>query len=683
MSKTRTVSRSSQSKEVALWTGLFLVAAGVYLNTLFYEFVWDDIYLILEDHTVKSLRYLATIFTSDFFGHQEDDLVYGYFRPLISLSYFIDYAIWRTNALGYHLTNILFHGLSTLLVAAALMQLKISRVPAFVAALLFAVHPMHTESVAWISGRTDLIAFAFALVSFVTYRRIGGAKRKAALKIASVVSFAFAILAKEMAVVVVLWMGIADVVLDRRDRRSTALSLFPYLGVAVLYLVWRFGIVDVAVPAQRSDVSWFQILASAPWTILRYLSWLFVPVSQSAYVRNPHITGLGDVRLYVGIAIVAGLAYLFYRIRVAQRIAFALSVMLVASFLPVLNLIAVSAPADMGNTMAERFLYFPSFPFVALTVMAGALFLERFEKVPKIRIVAWTAVVLVTATLAGAAILRNRVWKNNEVFYKATLESSSAALMLCNLANHYIYLGKWDEAKQALEKAKKGFADDYHYLSSMASWYVAQRRYEEAIRLQKKVAKKVERGRAVAYNNLAFLYRVTGDYKRAEHLLREVIYNGKGFADVYFNLGEVYRKTGRLKEAIENYREALERRPDNLQMATALAGALMQGGKLDHAVSVFENQLEMHRDNPGLLNNLGVVYNKMERPKQARKMFERSLKQDPSYAKARLNLAGALMALKREEAAITELRKIIRTHPKSPEATKAEQILREIEAPAR
>jgi Tfp pilus assembly protein PilF len=474
-----------------------------------------------------------------------------------------------------------------------------------------------------------------------------------------------------MAVVLIPWIAIADLAVKRRGLRRTAWSLVPYVGVVLAYAVWRFYIVDVDMPHHRSEIGVIRTVASAPWTIARYLAWLVLPLSQSAYVKNPFISGLADVRLYAGLAVVSAAAYLLYRIRRTLPTGVTFGAMLAVSFLPILNFVAVSAPTDMGDTMAERFLYFPSFAFCALAALALDALWRRWKDRPSRRIALSAALSLVVLALSVATIRRNRIWKNNEVFYRTTLETSPSALMWCNLANHYIHTGQWQAAKESLEKVRTYFSDDYHYLSSMALWYVAQRQYSPAVRLQKKAAAKVTRGRAVAYNNLAFLYRVTGDLDRAQALLDEIIYNGRGYADVYLNLAEVHRAKGELETALRYYREALARRPDNLSMATSLAGALLQAGRLDDAAAVFEDQLEMYPDNPGLLNNLGIVFQERNRPDRAEALFKGALERDPMYAKARLNLADLLLASGREGEAREHLERLVRDQGNTPEGKAA------------
>ncbi len=663
-----------------LWWLLPALLAGiVYANTLGHGFVWDDFYLITEDHTVKSFKYLDVIFTSDFFGHQENELAYGYYRPLVSLSYLLDYTVWQKNPLGYHLTNILLHIVATLLVVAVAVELRLSRKVALLIALLFAAHPMHTENVSWVSGRTDVLAFVFAAAALWAHLRSLRDGRTVLYRILAAASFFAALLSKEMAVVAPLWMGVAAISFRGRKPLHTLWTLAPYALVFALYLVLRFVIADVPGPYQRPEISMLARLAGAPFTAARYLAWLILPIEQSAYVKNPFITGPGDVRLYIGVFAIAALCAAVYRFRKQAPAAAAFFAMTLLSMGPIMGIVSASGPVDMGAVMAERFLYFPSFPFIAFAVTAVPFLAARLvgaKRGPRAA-TALAAICLVAFSFKTA--VRNRDWQNNEVFYRRTLETVPSALIYCNLANHYIYTGQWDKAEKALLDAKRFTSNEAFYLASKTLLHVAKREYKEAIVYQKEVAANAKRGRAPAYNNLAFLYRSIGEYKKAEALLQEILDNDAGYADVYYNLAEVYRAVGRFDAAKAAFREALKRRPDNLRMAAAYAAMLVDRGELSTAVSVYETQLEMYRDDPGLLNNLGIVYKKMHRLDEAQAAFERAVASDPRYLKARLNLGGVLFASGKRTEAVAVLSRLVKEHPDSKEARAAAELLSSLE----
>ena len=151
---------------LALAPALALLA---YWNSLGGEFVWDDRTLILDGNLGGAWGRLDELFTSNFFYRAEFEPTYGYYRPVTTLSYVLDYWIWGLQPFGYHLTNVLLHASCSVWVGLILMRLEFDSGPAILAALLFAVHPIHTESVAWISGRTDLLAFFFCSFATLTH----------------------------------------------------------------------------------------------------------------------------------------------------------------------------------------------------------------------------------------------------------------------------------------------------------------------------------------------------------------------------------------------------------------------------------------------------------------------------------------------------------------------------------
>ncbi len=176
-----------------------VVSFVTYSNTLTGEFIWDDRELILDNYYVKNWENLPTIFSSDFFFTSSKEGKIGYYRPLITLTYMINYSLFKINPLGYHLTNIIFHLLNGVLVyLLAVHLLKSMRVP-LLAALLFAIHPVHTESVSWIAGRTDVIACFFFLISLYCYVKFME-KRGLLLYLISLLSFTLSLFSKEMAV---------------------------------------------------------------------------------------------------------------------------------------------------------------------------------------------------------------------------------------------------------------------------------------------------------------------------------------------------------------------------------------------------------------------------------------------------------------------------------------------------
>jgi tetratricopeptide (TPR) repeat protein len=624
--------------------GVFALALAVYLNALCGEFVWDDRPLILGDYMVKSFDHLYHLFSNDFFFRDENDMAYGYYRPVTTLTYVIDYALHADRPLGFHLTNALLHGFCSLLVVLLLRRLGFAPLTAVVSGALFAVHPIHTESVAWIAGRTDLMAFALASLAFLVHlvgldeRR--SPPRRRLLAIAAGVCFALALLAKEMAVVLIPWLALYHLILRRDAWSRTLRALVPTVAVAVAYGVWRFAVIDVPTPGQPEDHGTGAALLSVAPTVARYLLWLVAPVDQTAYVQNPYVTSPLDWRFLAGVAVLVAFGALAWkRARSSPTVLFAVTAAAV-SFVPIVNLVRVAAPDDMGAVMAERFAYFPSLWLLALVALGMAALLRWVGNRRPARVAIAILVVVVLALLSTATVLRNRVWRDERVLFEDALERApDAPLLWGNLANHHLRAGDLSAAEAALAKLESLAPDSYFALSSRALSHVMAGRLEQAVDLQERVVLSSRRRNQVAINNLAYLYRVTGRTERARDLLEDLIAAGKGYSDVRFNMAEIERGDGDFAAARRDYRLALRDQPDNRRIGTALAQMELRLGRHDEAERVFQELLRFHPDNAGLLNNLALVYRQQGEPERAIEVLERALKQDPGYDKARQQLA--------------------------------------------
>jgi len=637
-----------------------LLAFFVFLNALGGDFVWDDRPLILGDYMVKSFDHLDHLFTNDFFFRDENDMAYGYYRPLTTLTYVLDYALHADQPLGYHVTNGLLHALCSALVVLLLLRLDLDWRAAVLGGALFAVHPIHTENVAWIAGRTDLVAFALAAICVLLHLesldRSHGVTARRIRIIGSAVAFALALLAKEMAVVVIAWLALVHLVL-RKERLGRALrAVVPCTAVVVLYGVWRFAVLGVPAPGQGESHGLGSALMSLGPTWVRYLGWLVFPVDQSAYVHNPYVTSITDIRFLPSLVVLIGAGTLLWKLARSRPVVLFVVLAAIASFAPISNLVRVAGPDDMGAIMAERFLYFPSFWLLTL-VAVGAVELVRLAGERRwARALIATSVAVVLVALATATVSRNRVWASEPALFKDALESApDAALLWGNLANYYLRSGDLPAAEAALEKLEELDSESYFARSSRALWHVIQGRHDDAVDLQERIVRSSRRKNPVATNNLAYLYRVTGETDQARALL-----------DVRFNLAEIQRLDGDFAGARDNYRMALRDQPDNRQIGTALAQMELRRGRFDQAEEVFQALLVYHPDNAGLLNNLAVVYRRQGKLERAISTLERALEREPGYTRARMNYADLLVDTGRNDEAREQFARIVKDAPESP-----------------
>ncbi len=638
-----------------------VLAFAAFANSLAGDFVWDDRILIVEGRLAQAWGRLGEVFGRDFFYRAELDEVYGYYRPLTTLSYLWDYRWWRLEPFGYHLTNVLLHAVATAGSGWILLRLGVARCAAGVAAALFAVHPIHSESVAWIAGRTDVLAFCCCLLALgLELHRRGPAWQspapvaaRPAYLVAALAAYLGGLLAKETAVLLPLWLFAVDALAYRRRLFACLAAVAPYGVVTLAYAIVRFAILDIAGPGRPAEHTLGNVALSAAPTVVRYVGMLLLPWQQSAYLMHPYVKSLAEPRLWLSLSALAGLAWAG---RVALRregwaspLGLAVA-WLTLSFLPLLNLVRPAGPPDMGAMLAERFLYFPSLPFAWLVGLAAEAGWRRRRGLA----FGLVAMLVVGGLLATAR--RNRVWRDEATFLRATLEQEPRSVLLwARLAQHHLSRQELDAAAEAIEKARVVDASGRALLSAEALLYHLRGEPERALPLQERFVRQAGRGSAAARNNLAYLYRSNGRSDEARRILEGLIAEGSGYGDVYANLAAIDRAEGQWAAARRNYRLALADRPDDLKIAGALVSLEVEAGDFDAAVAVYENVLRFHPGDMRIENNLAMLHAKAGRDATAAAQLAQLVARHPDYGSARVNYAQILYKLGRSDAARRQL----------------------------
>src|SRR3989337_99951 len=234
---------------------------AIYINSLGGDFIWDDIEQIVENPAIKDIGNIPSFFTSDLWRLISNPTIGSYYyRPFFLLSLAGDYSRWELNPFGYHITNLALHALASFLIYQIGRRLFLNSTPAFLGSMFFAVHPVHVESVAWISGRTDPMAALFFLLSFYFYILFRDGKGLTML-IFSLISYFFSLLSKEIGITLPLLLLVYElsfkpqsVIQDKvshppltkggwgdfRDNKIRILQIAGiYLVISVVYLYIR------------------------------------------------------------------------------------------------------------------------------------------------------------------------------------------------------------------------------------------------------------------------------------------------------------------------------------------------------------------------------------------------------------------------------------------------------------
>jgi len=621
---------------------------------------------------VQSFARLSELVTHDYVFVAETDLSYGYFRPLASLSLAVDYALWGSNPFGYHLTNVLLHSACSLLVCLLALGLGASRPVSWIAGLLFAVHPIHTESVAWIAGRTDVLCFLFAgssLGLFLARERARGSGARRLWLTASLVCFALALLAKEMAAVVPLWIFAIATWRSAggrlRERLSHGLrAALPWLAVVGIYALLRFVVLDVAPPDAPLEHSLARAVASAPWTMLRYLGWLVLPGELSAYVQNPYVNRLADPRLLGSLVALGLLTALIARLSRARAELGLLAAMLVLSFAPILNFVRIAGPPDMGALMAERFAYLPSFVFLLLLVTIGEMALARLRRSARRKALAAAGLLVVTPIYAWTTVERNRDWRDEVTFFeRESAQTPGAPLLWTNLAQAEMRAGRPAEAERAIRHAERLTPQAPWVLAVRAQWLTLAGRYAEALPLQERVVRLERKGNALAANNLAFLLRSNGRTAEALAMVSELSERLPSYPDPWLNIAEIERAEGDREAAVAAYLRYLALRPRDLRAVETLSGLYTAERRFDEAEALFAATLRGDALDARIWNHIATLRLSQGDPRGSLAAVEKSLAIDPLAARARFNRAKLWTISGRSSEARAEYEALVREAP--------------------
>ncbi|MBI5748717.1 MAG: hypothetical protein HZA00_06275, partial [Nitrospinae bacterium] len=434
---------------------ILIISIAIYSNTLFNGFVYDDEFTVVNNTLIKNFSNISKLFTKEYFTTSAEMS----YRPVVTFTYFLDYAIYGIKPWGYHLTNLILHAINGVILYIFL-TLFITRPsslvprlsPPLLISLLFITHPVLTEAVNAISFREDLLCFLFfmsALILYIVHRSLLIAhcsKFKAfCFQLLSLSFYLLALLSKEMAItfplIIFLYEWIyggkeqspltSSLLSGERDRvrgkelGSILLNLYNigYILITLFYLYLRFFLFHNPVEENIEAWSLYERIITLPYLLLKYLLLLITPVSLCAnYVITP-VQSLISLKFIIPIIVIIIIllmvASLFFNLQSSifnRQSVFGILFLLI-TLLPVYNLIPIA------NPFAERYLYLPSVGFVII-VGVGIHKIFTIKTSSPIRgegggegwllkrrnLYILTVSALILSIYSFAVIQRNRIW---------------------------------------------------------------------------------------------------------------------------------------------------------------------------------------------------------------------------------------------------------------------------------
>ncbi|MBI4446792.1 MAG: tetratricopeptide repeat protein [Acidobacteria bacterium] len=682
---------------------LFLSGFVVYANTLTHGFVFDDLTMIYQNPQVTRLRWSEILSLE------------GY-RPVRTLTYAFNYAQGGDNPFGYHLLNVMLHGLNVVALFALFRMVTRSALSSFAGAVIFAVHPVQTAAVAYISGRKDLLATFFvvtALLCYAQYRKL----RKPLYLAGSALCFLLGILSKEVAIVfpalLLLWDFFIPVVAPRTKKQPVVQQPFPVLARKNVWLYVIFLLLSIL--SLYWAVFWNQASRmigywGGAWTTHVGTSFkLFVHYLKLAVFPHPLIAdytgdvfkvskGLLDPATLLAILITVG--YLFatvFLISRDRRLTFGLLWFFVA-LLPVLQLI------PFHELAADHFMYLP---LVGIS-LAGGLLLQKAIQEKDRQVLASGLFILVVILSVVMTVRRNRDWKDERTLWEATLKAAPGSYR-ANTNLGVIYQGERESSK-ALRYTLKSLELDPNQAASWSNLGAiyhdlaqeARRggELEEGILLSSQGIKSLEKAIALnpadafAYGNLGSCYKEIGLIRQLQgrpeqalearkkavrhfHQGLRVGSQNELIAGIWFNLGMIFVESGYYDQAIEYLIHFVRVFPNFPEGQYWMGYSYFQIRDYRSAIPYLENACALQPK----LDAWGMLASSYEATGETAKAIEtnlRSLNLFPNSAEIHYNLGVLYHRTGKAALALEHLEKALELSPEGPLLRNIHELLNEV-----
>lgn len=573
------------------------------LNSLWDGFAADDLQQILNNPLIKDLKNVPLTFTNSVWSFASSDIVFSvdlYYRPLFNVLLSINYAIFGTTPWGWHLVNVLIHTSVTLLVFKVLFELTEQRWLSMASACLFAVHPVHAESVAWISGVTDPLMSLLLLPGFYFYLRYRKTGRKEYLAL-TLFAYFLALLCKETSLAFLLILVYCEVFyfgertsLKRRAQQALVLGFLLLLPTAVYFLM-RYGVIGLSLPGAGQRIPLGPALTTIPLALAKYLKLMVVPWGHSFQHLTYFVEGVADIRFLGPMALLIALTLCIALVR-SKLLVFS-AVWFVVWLAPAL---AALQRFDPEYLVQERYLYMPSVGF-CLAVGSGIQWLSTRRPVAAAGDkIGAAALGLIVAVWGIANFVQNRVWNNSvSVLRNCVAVEPYSGRAHSALAQHYFLAGNTREAEAAARKAIEldpQFTGGYMNLSFFNKQYG---KLDQAISYLEQAATAIESspltrtGLATVHLNLGLLYSERKNPQEAEgNLVRSVeLWSRPAGA---YHLGMLYFNQARFEEARRMLEQVAGQVPPGYAPIRASLGAVYERlGDTDRARAEYTRYLEL------------------------------------------------------------------------------------------
>ncbi len=672
-------------------SALIAVAALAHFPLVRGDFIWDDHTYILENNTLRNLDGLRRIWFEMGATPQ--------YYPLVHTTFWMEYHLWKLNPVGYHVDNIALHALNAVALWLVLRRLAVPG--AWLAAAVFAVHPVEVESIGWIAERKNLLSAFFYLMSLSFYIRFGGleesrgelpSRREGKHWLAygaAFVLFLCALWSKTVtctfpvAIMLLIWW--------RRGRISFAdivpLIPFFFLGLLMGLLTARIEREQVGASGKGFDWPWverFLIAGRAAWF---YPGKLASPVTLSFFYSRWRMNSSQVFQFAYPIGGLAVLTTLWLRRGSSGRGPLAAALFYLGTLFPALGFVNVY-PMRFSY-VADHFQYLAGiglFVVLAGFIRKCALFLERAHPLGAGKTWPRALPAGIIVLLGATSFSRGVVYRSEERLWRDTIRKNPTSPMAYyHLGMKVSERGDAKEGFKYLQRALELDPDNTEAHHALSEIYLQMGHHEEYLYHLHEVMRidpvvyshliehwedtlaKFPEG-AEGHRRLAELLTAKGDFEGAAGHYAEVTRINPTDASAQVMQADALVHLGKTDEARSHYETALEIEPDNAAAHNGLGNLLTQIGELDEAETQFVLAMRFAPDSAQIRNNMGIVLRLEGKLEESAVRYREAIKLRAEYPDAHYNLGFVLVQMGRDAEGIAEYEAALRLRPEFPEA---------------
>jgi tetratricopeptide (TPR) repeat protein len=669
-----------------IYLALTAVTLVVFWQVRAFDFVNydDDKYVSKNEHISTGLTWenIIWVFTTAHVGN---------WHPLTGLSHILDCQFFDLRPGLHHLINLLFHIANTLLLFTILRKMTGTIWPSTFVAVLFAIHPLHIESVAWISERKDVLSTFFwflTMAAYFNYTR----KPNAVRYILALVLFAMGLMAKPMLVTLPFVLLLLDYwPLNRMELKNigqifhSVREKIPFFILSVVSSIVTFDVQKSSGAVRQIELLPMMVrINNAVVSYGKYLLKVIWPARLAIFYPHP-ASMLPRWQILTAAVLLLFITVFVIRFAKKYKYVFVGWFWYLGTLVPVIGLIQVGSQA-----MADRYTYIPlTGLFIIIAWGTNDLLISwKYRKVALIPSSIVVVLVLSVCTwrqtnywrnsrtlfehavkvtdknyvaydyLGFTFIEQNKFAESVNLFQRAIQANPGYASAYNNLGFTYSNLGRYAEAVEAYKQALKINPDLTDACVNLGITCSELGRYENAIEAYHR-AIKINPRYSKTYNSLGIAYDNLGRNQDAIEAYKKAISIEPNFAEAYNNLGRIYGKLGRVQEEIEAYKQAIKINPGFSKMHYNLGIAYDKLGRDQDAIAACKKAISIEPDFVEAYNNLGRIYSKLGRDEQAVEAYRQAEKIDPNVPQLHCNLGDALTRQDQFAEAAAEFRKAI------------------------